>query len=1345
MNLMKRSILLGILFFAVTTNLSSQQFKSNFKRLTTENGLSQNNINALLQDNDSFMWIGTDNGLNKYDGYEFVVYKSNPRDSTTLSNNKISGLGEDSNGTIWIGTDGGGVSKYDPKTNSFKQYVQKPNDSSKITHNYIYNLFVDSKDRVWAGNWDGLDLYNPDRDIFERVFTSPLDNNYIQGVHSFAEDSQNKIWLGTDYDGIKLYNPETKKIEKEIKHDPTAPNTLLNNHVFRILIDEKGVIWMTHSDEILNGISSYDPHSGTVSQHNELKEGASNSFITGYQDSNKKLWFSTIEAGLKLVNPNTGSLISSGKLEALSKESVSVILEDKMGSLWLGTRSSGLLFLGAKAKPFHFWTNNLRASYTFTKETISRILEDRNGDLWVSNLQAGLRKLNLKTGKVTVFPELHEALKKDGDLLGVTDIIEAKNGTIWVAYEYGVLNIDPSTHAFKKYSYRSDKDNSILSIRANELLEFNDGLIWIGTLTGKLLTFNPETQEFKKKNGYGNEIDPLPGYYVNIIQKDSAYNLLIGFYDEGLHSLNTKNGTFSKVVYQPQDFLDTSAKNVTSLHQDKNILWVGTANGLFKKNLLTNRITHYGIKEGLSNNYICGILEDEQHNLWLSTANGISKFNPVTEQFKTYSSTDGLRQSQFMNNAAFRSLKTNQLFFGGSEGLNFFHPKQIKDNKEIPPIVLTSFKKNSKAGVFVAIPGINLKDKIELGYQERDFVIKFAALNYDNPNKNRYAFQLEGYNSTWTPLDHKRELTFTNLDPGTYNLKIKGANNDGFWNKEGKTIAIIISAPWWGTWWAYFLYTIITLSILYGIYLFRMKQLETLRLTELDEVKSKMYTHITHEFRTPLTVITGLNQQLREHFNNQNKEHFDAIERNSENLLHLVNQLLELRKIEAEKVKIDYIQDDIINYIKYVSESFSSYAKTLEITLHFISATNELIMDYEPNKILVIMSNLLSNAIKYTPSGGNIYLQIDKVKEELQIRVTDTGSGIPSKDLPHVFDRFYKANDSDLRNAEGMGIGLALTKELVQLLNGKIGAKSQIGEGSVFSVHLPIHQKAKIHKKFDEQIIKSKIFNYTPLIRKDTNENILPVLTTNMNTILVIEDNIDVANYLVACLQNQWNVIVATDGIAGVSKAIEIIPNIILCDLMIPELDGYMVLEKLKNNELTNHIPIVLLTAKADDSSKIKGLQKGADAYVVKPFNKNELLVRLEKLVQQRKKLQKRYQKNSFLYSSEDRTLEKQDQFIYRLEELVLSKGYHESYNITSLCKDLGMSRTQLHNKIKALTGKSTSIFIRATRLKKGKYLLENTKKSISEIASEVGFKDASYFSRCFNEIYGEAPSTIRK
>ena len=1347
MRYMTKSILLGVLFFLGATLLFSQQFKSHFKKLTTENGLSQNNISKLLQDKDNFIWIGTDNGLNKYDGYEFVVYKSNAKDSTSLSNNQISGLGMDSNGAIWIGTDGGGVSKYDPKTNSFKQYVQKPRDSSKITHNYIYNLFVDSKDRVWAGNWDGLDLYNPKLDIFERVFTSPLDNYYSLGIHGFAEDAQNKIWLGTDHDGLKLYNPETKKIEKELRHNPEIPNTLLSDYIHSIFIDHKGTLWLTYGDEITNKVSSFNPYLDALKHHEDVNAKEDSYFISTYQDKDQRIWFSAVQNGLKQIDPSSGKLISSNEPLARADESISLILEDKTGSLWLGTESNGLLFLGAKIKPFKFWPNLSNVSQENTKETVNNILEDRNGNLWLSNLHQGLRKLDIKTGKLEVFPALHKELKQDTDLFEMNDIMEAADGSIWVAYVNGILNIDPVTHEFKKYDYRSSKTNELAFIRANDLEEADDGTIWVGTLSGGLSAFDPKTEEFKKNHIYDEVANPLPGYYINIVQKNADGNLLIGFYDEGLHCYDTQKGSFTKIVYQPQNFLDTSAKNVTSLFQKENILWIGTANGLFKKNLLSNSITQYGMAQGLSNNYICGILEDAQSNLWLSTANGISKFNPVTERFKTYGSTDGLRQSQFMNNATYKSIQNDQLFFGGLKGLSFFNPNDIKDNQTIPPVVLTSFKKNSHAGVFEDIPGINLKDKVELEFHERDFVIKFAALDYDNPKKNEYAFKLEGYNSAWTSLENKRELTFTNLDPGTYNLKIKGANSDGYWNEEGKTITIIINAPWWRTWWAYTLYILFTLGILYGIYLFRTKQLETLRLTELDEVKSKMYTHITHEFRTPLTVISGINQQLREHFNGQNKEHFDAIERNSENLLHLVNQLLELRKIETENVQIDYIQDDIINYIKYVSESFNSYAKTLEITLHFISATTKLVMDYEPNKILVIISNLLSNAIKHTTSGGNIYLQIDKVKEALQIRVTDTGLGIPAKELPHVFERFYKVNNNsnNLGQEEGMGIGLSLTKELVNLLNGRISVESQIDEGSVFTVVLPIHRKAKLQQKFDEQIIKSKIFKYTPLIRKKENNRKLPVLATNMDTILVIEDNLDVSNYLIACLQNQWNVVVVANGKVGVSKAIEIMPNIILCDLMIPELDGFAVLDKLKNNELTNHIPIVLLTAKADDSSRIKGLQKGADAYMVKPFNKNELLVRLAKLVQQRKKLQKRYETNSPWYATKDKKLEKQDQFIHKLEELVLTKGYHESYTIHDLCKDLGMSRTQLHNKIKSLTGKSTSIFIRAIRLKKGKYLLENTHKPISEIASEVGFKDASYFSRCYSDVYGEAPSVTRK
>ncbi|WP_340200088.1 two-component regulator propeller domain-containing protein [Ascidiimonas sp. W6] len=1344
---MNKEVLLICLLLATIFNLQAQSFYTDYRKLSTENGLSHNYVTSLIQSRDGIIWVGTINGLNKFDGYNFTVYKSNPKDSTSISNNSITALGQESNGLIWISTDGGGISRFDPNTDKFKQYVQKPNDSSKITHNHYYTLFVDSKDRVWAGNWDGLDLYNPELDIFERILSSE-EFDYAYGIYSIVEDKKNRLWLGTDSNGLQRYNPETKKVEAVFKYDYKNSSSISADFVNYIFIDSKENIWILHGNDTASKIDRVNPNNGLVDTFDFSSQGYKDLCTGLFEDKNNNIWVLFETSGIKQLNTSTGLLESLDKKLPIIQERITEVFKDRDGSLWLGTEE-GITYFSSKLKSFEFWPN-MPVYPSDTKKPVDGILESKNGDIWFVNESYGIRKLNPKTNKIETFPKLHEFLEKKGSKIEVSDVMEDSLGNIWFTYSYGFIKINPLNSEFKNYNYLKSVNEYeyFKTTQYNRIIQSKNGKIWVGTYDGWLLEFNPITELFENAYLYGLEDDSLniaklPGYYLTELYQDDSDNIYVGFLDEGLYQLHNETKEFSKIIYQDTANIDTNAKYVTYAYRSKNILWIGTGNGLFNKNLKTGEFSSFNIQEGLADNFISAITEDNVGNLWVSTSKGISKLDPKTNKFTNYDSKEGLQQADFRIGSCFKNSEKGLLYFGGDKGFNVFDPNNIKDNNIVPSIVITNFKNQNSEGNFINIPGINFKNKIKLPYDERDFTVEVAALDFTNPDKNQYAYWLEGYNKNWIKIGDNREVTFNNLSPGTYTLRLKGSNNDGIWNKAGKSIDITIIPPWWRTWWAYSLYLFLFLFLLYGIYSYRINQLENIRLLELDEAKRTMYTNITHEFRTPLTVISGINQELREQTGGAYKQHFDLIDRNSKNMLDLVNQLLELRKLEIGKNQVNFIQNDIIAYLKYISETFVSYAKTNNINLYFVCITNELIMDYDPDKLLMILSNLLSNAIKYSKSGSEIYLQVDEFKDALQIRVVDSGKGIPEKELPLIFERFYKVKNNHKDNIDGIGVGLALTKELVHLLKGEITVNSHLDKGTIFTVTLPIQKNASLEKKMAQAPRFVEIFNN---IKTDNfAKNHQNKSANDALKLLVIEDNKDIITYLTKCVEKQWNLTIRQDGQKGIDEAIENVPDIILCDLMMPNADGYQVLDTLKNDTKTSHIPIVILTAKADDESRIKAYKKGADVFLLKPFNKEELLTILEKLVQQRRQLQERHTSQIATFFKESSEIHKEDTFIKKLEELVLAENSKNSYNVTRLCNDLGMSRTQLHNKIKALTGKSTSIFVRSLRLSKGKYLLEHTNKGISEIAYEVGFNNPSYFTKSFTEEFGLPPSTLRK
>ncbi|PHN07929.1 ATP-binding protein [Flavilitoribacter nigricans] len=735
---------------------------------------------------------------------------------------------------------------------------------------------------------------------------------------------------------------------------------------------------------------------------------------------------------------------------------------------------------------------------------------------------------------------------------------------------------------------------------------------------------------------------------------------------------------------------------------------------------------------------------DQRGNLWLRSITGLSCFNPQTRSFRTFDKTYGLSDRAVSLNG----LDDGRMYFGEPGAFQLFHPDSLLLNEQLPAPYLEGFAVFDRPLATEA--PLHLLSQIDLAPQENFFSIRFSNINFTLPMQDSFAYQLEGVDPDWVYTQDRREVFYTNVPSGDYTFKLRSANNEGQWNPEILTFDLNIATPWWKTGWAILIYILLATYLLYALYRFHLsRQLareEARRLQELDAFKSRFYANITHEFRTPITVILGMSETIQSTNEDRPKTLHAAemIKRNGASLLKLVNELLELDKLRHGKMHLQFVQMDIVPYIKYVCESFQSLAKSQRIDFCVDSEIDTLVMDVDSEKIAIILSNLISNAIKFTPENGKVSVRFRLARELeksfLYLEVKDTGIGLSTQEQEAVFERFYQVQSTEESTIGGTGIGLTLTKELVEQMGGRIGVDSQAGRGSTFWVQIPKTRKAPMLSK---QI---------PVLRPKETEasgspvTVLPKETSaELSSVLIIEDSADVAEYLQHCLVGQYSLLYAPDGKKGTELAVEHIPDIIISDVMMPEMDGFEVCERLKNDERTNHIPIILLTARATVTDKVTGIRQGADAYMIKPFAKEELLARLDQLLALRATLQLKYTTAlSGHKPDEPLPADPVDAFIARAESITLEHMEDESFSGADLAAHLHLSPSQTYRKIKALTDMSTAVYIRHVRLQRAKELLADDSLTVSEIAFRTGFKTPAYFSQCFREVFGESPTAFR-
>ncbi|MFL5809471.1 MAG: two-component regulator propeller domain-containing protein [Flavisolibacter sp.] len=1351
----------------------AQQPKLKFRHINHEKGLSNSTIECMYQDKRGFIWFGTRDGLNRFDGYGMAVYKNISTDTNSLSDNYIRNIFEDHEGYLWIATYNG-VNRFDPSTNRFKRYQHDPAIKGSLSNNAVNFIYEDRKGTVWVSTYGGglnaLDK-KTGRFIQFRKNLSVTGNITDDHVNCIAEDRRGNFWVGTD-NGLHLMNRDDQTFY--LFQDLSNPERIAqNNRIRSIQEDAQGNLWLgTENSGILK--FNYQKKSFTHFEHSETdpRSLANNMVKAVLADSKGNIWVGSINGGLDLLDPQTNTFYhyqnEPDDPSSLSQRTVSALLEDREANLWVGTHRGGVNFYNPTAEKFKLFRQSSSAN-SLSYNDVKAFCEDSKGNIWVGT-DGGV--LDMYERKQNLFRSWRYHAK-DNTTIGsdeVLHIMEDSHQLLWIATWGGGLNsFDRNTGKFTRYKNDPDDNNSISSNYIQKTIEDADGNLWVATYYGGLNFFDRKTKKFTRITD-GNNKTQLNGNNIVSLEKDKDGNIWIGTDDGGLNFLNIKTRSFRHYFNKNEKFPDLRV--IFFDHKDR--LWIGQR-GLWVFDPNRDQFFLYPEKAGLAEEFIKGITEDDAGNFWVATANGITRFHPGNSSFKKYNTADGLQGMEFEANA-FLKTKDGEMYFGGINGFNSFYPQTISSNKSVPPVYITDFQIFNKK-IDPGVAGspldhdISMTREIHLSYDQSTVSFNFAALNYTSSENNQYAYKLEHFNDEWTYAGNERKATYTNLDPGEYVFHVKASNNDGVWNESGATIRLVITPPYWDTLW---FRSVVAIIMLAAVYIFlrnkrrsELKKIETDKREEMHQVQLQFFTNISHEFRTPLTLITGpLEKLLKDDVSPVSANHYhQMMYRNARRLLTLINELMDFRKVEAGVLKLKVMPGNLSFFLKELSEDFTEIAIQKHIRFHTNIQTQREEVWFDRQVLEKIILNLLNNSFKYTSAEGEIMIELlssmdnfkpaytneliikneYRAKKCMFIRVADNGIGISGESIKHLFERYYRINDAHL----GSGVGLAFVKSLTALHKGDIYVYSDSKKGTEILIALPVDAqdytqeekwvKDQTHVRLESIIseerdhpIESASIAFAVGKLKPSHE---------LSHILIVDDNEELRNFLRESLEPDYHISEAPNGYVGYIKAKEELPDLVISDIMMPVMDGTEFCKQLKEDIDTSHIPFIMLTAKAAIAANIEGMESGADHYFAKPLNTDLLKLTIRNSLQQRKKLKERFTKEYYAEARELAHSTKDKEFMEQLMSIIESQLVNPDLDVDYLCSQVGMSRTKLYQKIKAITGQSIGEFIRTIRLKKAAHIMTHEDLPLSEVMYRIGIQTQSYFTKAFKKEFGKTPS----
>ena len=1317
------------------------------RSLSQFQGLSSAKITCLLKDRKGYVWIGTSNGLNRYDGTSMTLFMHNPENANSIGSNAIASLYEDKYGHLWVGTKDG-LYTFNYKNQSFSRQIIDSKEKDHIT-----SMTEDKDGNLWIGNIYGLIKYNHEKQTFQLTdFTDKQNDEKTNFAIKIIADRQGELWIGTWNHGIYRMNPLTGAYKKFIVPGYEKSEPFTTGSVTTIEEGPDGSLWF--------GCWGYG-------------------LLRIFPDRQQVTWYKH-----DMDNPNS-----------LNGNEVKSLAFDASGYLWIGMEESGLDRLAPESENFTHYFVEFQSSDIYEGKGVYSLMIDDQALMWLGFRNDGVKIVPLSN---TVF-ENYQTM--DQPYSKVFSICEMPQG-IYTGSRGAVDKFDLKIG--KHLTYPLPTGETPIS-----MYRFTDQSMLLGTYMGSIFEFNTESGRFAQ---IGNDAlqKELYDQKIECFFKVSDSEILIGA-KKALYRLNLEDYRFKTVIndwshaihegnaksvwimswsdfyqYFPETGKlikhSTEAKGDVKtelLMSNDETVYLGTDLGFYSQNLKTGELQLFKDIFPYLNNQVNAIVADNQNHLWLTSESELIYYNPQQNKFKTFNEEDGLPNMRFYDGVGIK-LENGSIAFGGEGGMLIFDPLKIEDKGNKANLTFTKMsilnemqKRRDRA--FPNDRDISEMDEIYLQYRQNIITFHFALLSYVNPSKHRYQYLLEGFNEQWFDLGNQNAVTFTNLDPGEYTLKIRAANEENNWGPT-KELRIHVRPPIYQTWYAYVLYMLMLASVYLFIRQFyknkeklksRLKD-EHMRFekmkakarheSDFSQMRLKFFTNISHEFRTPLTLILGPLENFVKNQKWPTEEHLRLMHKNAERLQRLITQILDFRSMESKSLKFEPSWGDVVRFIKETAQLFAPMAQQKSLSFKILDPSGGLMAWFDRDKLEKIIYNLLSNAFKHTQNGEvsiemEIYTKtsvpyqskrwaMDEYEQFIEIIVKDSGNGIPEDKIPNIFDRFFHLHTNNSSNVQGTGIGLALTKELVNMHNGKIFVRSKLNEGSTFHVIIPLKTVNAEEDQRLENNIQSNPDAENVSLSMDHKYHKLPIRAEqNLPNVLIVEDNEDLREYMRVEFAQYFDLLEAENGKKGLEKAFEFIPDLIISDLIMPEMDGIEFCKEIKNDARTSHIPIIILTAHGSHIDKVRGYEIGADDYITKPFSSDLLLLRIENLLKNRKELQTKFSREVRLQPKDLPISNMDERFLTKAMEVVEENLNNSDFNADSFASEMCMSRVHLYRKLKALTDQSVSDFVKTARLKLAANLIGENKLTIKEAAYTVGFKDPKYFSKCFKQQFGVKPS----
>lgn len=1330
--------------------LSATAQKYMFKHLEVKDGLSNNQVNAIYKDSRGFMWFGTASGLNRYDGYEFKVYRNQNNDAKSLPDNYIENIQEDVSGNLWIRTSAGYVF-YNSLTDTFDRDVEKWMWNIGISGNPS-SIYIDKHKIFWVyvlGK--GIYRYVNGEKKAERVNVKAealLNADIVDMI-----ESNEGILLIYNHGVLVCLDKEKLNVKWTI-NDISSDIGKETVNDFSLFIDQKEQLWIYG----VLGMWIYNlPQK--IWELRSPKDDSYNSVRAVAQDKRGRMWLGKDQDGVELVDAqgNHIHLINVPNNErTLSNNTITALYEDAAGTMWVGTYKKGISYYNESI--FKFGIVDIG--------DINCVENGRKDVVWLGTSGSGLICWNRSTDERKVFSHTSDPHSISSDI--IVSLLLDSNDKLWAGTYWGGLNCYDGNRFIH---YRAGGENSLASDNVWALVEDADKNIWIGTLGGGLQCLNPATGVFVT---YSSNNSNLVSDHVSSLCLGRNNTLIIGT-SVGVAIMDLTTRTITNFAGNRSGMRQFTNQTVNQVYEDsRGLIWVGTREGLNVYDPKQDELYEVAVKPNFSEFYILGITEDENKSMWVSAGGELinvtlsveGKTGKLSFRCHTYDERDGLQSCDF-NQRSLKRLHSGEIVVGGLYGLNNFRSDNIKYNRALPRVMFTGFQLFNEEvkvgeeydGQIILKKALNKTEEVVLGYKQNVFTVLFASDNYVLPEKTRYHYKLDGFNEDWLiSMADQHRVTYTNLAPGSYLLKVKATNSDGYAGTEEATLKIVILPPFWMTPWAYACYIFLLIGGLFLAFYavqrrernkFKIRQMEqdAQRAEEVNQMKFRFFTNVSHELRTPLTlIISPLEGMIKETKEAKQLDKLNLMHRNALRLLNLVNQLLDFRKNEMAGLHLSLSEGDIVAYVRNICSSFLILSEKKNVHLTFFTAVESLNMAFDEDKVGKIVMNLLSNAFKFTPDGGRVDVSLEILKgspETLEIKVSDTGSGVKDEDKERIFERFYQVeHEGESNRSTGSGIGLSLVRDFVTLHGGAVRVFDNVGSGSVFVVDIPVkHSVVNVATPLSQEAAEEDAAALdTETIEAD--EDTQP-FEKRKPLVLIVDDNEDFITFMRDSLSLYFSVQSAVNGREAWNIIPELMPDLIVSDLMMPEMDGNELCRNVKTDKRTQNIPFVLLTAKQSVENKVEGLTIGADDYVTKPFNMEVLILRMRKLIDlsSRSKSRNRIDpepSDIVITSLDEKLIENAIKYV----EANISRS---DLSVEELSHELGMSRVHLYKKLLQITGKTPIEFIRIIRLKRAAQLLRESQQNVSEIAYQLGFNNPKYFSKYFKDEFGVLPSVYQE